>query len=85
MKSWSINSFTNPDPLTNKPPPYLVQTTIYWDNQEDAMKALGGPMKEETGKDVEKFSNVFPKIWMSEVVRKDAVGDGLEGKKGVVG
>ena len=49
------------------------------------MKALGGPMKEETGKDVEKFSNVFPKIWMSEVVRKDAVGDGLEGKKGVVG
>lgn len=85
MKSWSINQFPNPDPLTGKPPPYLVQTTIYWETKDDFLKALGGPMKDECAADVLKFSNIFPLIWTGDVVRKEATGSGLGEKKGLVG
>jgi len=35
---------------------------------EDFKAALGGPMKEETAKDVFVFSNIFPVIWVGEVL-----------------
>ena len=67
MRSWTINQFPNPDPVTGQAPPYGVQTTIYWDSVDDFKAALGGPMKDETAKDVSVFSNVFPVIWVGEI------------------
>ncbi|KAH7395338.1 hypothetical protein DE146DRAFT_105455 [Phaeosphaeria sp. MPI-PUGE-AT-0046c] len=66
MKSWAINTFADPCPLTGTRPPYLVQTTCYFDTVENLKIALekGG---EETRPDVERFSNVFPVIWVGEV------------------
>lgn len=65
LKSWSINTFADPCPLTGSRPPYLVQTTCYFDTGENLKLALekGG---ERTKPDVEKFSNVFPVIWVGE-------------------
>ena len=70
MKSWGINQLPNPDVL-GQTPPYGVQTTIYWDKPEDMIKALNGPMKDETAEDVKKFSNVKPVIWVGEIVKTE--------------
>jgi uncharacterized protein (TIGR02118 family) len=67
MRSWSVNQFPDPDPVTGQAPPYGVQTTVYWDKVEDFKAALSGPMKDETAKDVSVFSNVFPVIWVGEI------------------
>jgi uncharacterized protein (TIGR02118 family) len=68
LKSWSINEFPNPCPLTGQTPPYLVQTTCYFDSIEELKTALekGG---EKSRPDVEKFSNIFPVIWVGESVK----------------
>ncbi|ORY16994.1 hypothetical protein BCR34DRAFT_556404 [Clohesyomyces aquaticus] len=78
MKSWSINTFPAPCPLTGETPPYLVQTTCFFGSVEDFKVALekGG---EETKKDVERFSNVFPVIWVGDGGASGRVG-GLEGE-----
>lgn len=66
MKSWHINQVPPTDAL-GQSPPYGVITTLYFDNPEDFLKALNGPMKDETAQDVKKFSNVFPSIWVGHV------------------
>lgn len=65
MSSWSINKFPSPCPLTGETPPYLVQTTCYFDTVESFKMALEKG-SEETKPDVAKFSNVFPVIWIAE-------------------
>ncbi|KAF1919896.1 hypothetical protein BDU57DRAFT_155474 [Ampelomyces quisqualis] len=65
LKSWSINTFADPCPLTGEKPPYLVQTTCYFDSVEDLRMAMRKG-SEETRSDVEKFSNVFPVLWVGE-------------------
>ncbi|OAL03743.1 hypothetical protein IQ06DRAFT_291438 [Phaeosphaeriaceae sp. SRC1lsM3a] len=66
LKSWSINTFADPSPLTGTTPPYLVQTTCYFDSVDNLKIALEKG-SEQTKPDVEKFSNVFPVIWVGEV------------------
>jgi len=65
MKSWSIAQF-GPG-LDGAQPPYIVQTTIYWDSLDQLKSALEDPKSKETGEDVAKFSNVYPAIWLSNV------------------
>lgn len=72
MKSWSINQLPDPDPM-GQSPPYRVQTTIYWEKPEDFTAALNGPMKDECAEDVKKFSNIFPVIWIGEIVKTDTL------------
>ena len=67
MKSWSINQFPTTDAL-GQTPPYGVQTTIYWEKADDFKAALNGPMKDECAADVKKFSNIFPAIWIGDIV-----------------
>ncbi len=67
MKSWSVAEFSPALSLDGSMPPYIVQTTVYWDSVEDLKKALGAPESEETGADIAKFSDVHPVIWVSEV------------------
>ncbi|KAF2010128.1 hypothetical protein BU24DRAFT_428159 [Aaosphaeria arxii CBS 175.79] len=76
LRSWSINEFPNPCPLTGQTPPYLVQTTCYFDQVEHLKAALENG-SEETKPDVEKFSNVFPAIWVGEGVKQNTLA-GLE-------
>lgn len=66
LKSWSINTFADSCPLTRTRPLYLVQTTCYFEKVDNLKLALekGG---DETRPDVEKFSNVFPVIWVGQV------------------
>jgi uncharacterized protein (TIGR02118 family) len=68
LKSWSINEFPSPCPLTGQTPPYLVQTTAYFDSMEELKNALEKG-SEKSRPDVEKFSNVFPVIWVGESVK----------------
>ncbi|KAF2248907.1 hypothetical protein BU26DRAFT_519102 [Trematosphaeria pertusa] len=65
LRSWSITEFQNPCPLTGETPPYLVQTTCYFDTVEELKTALEKGA-ETTKPDVEKFSSVFPRIWVGE-------------------
>lgn len=78
LKSWSINKFQDPCPATGQTPPYLVQTTCYFDSVGDFKAALENGSK-ETKPDVEKFSNVFPVIWVGEGVKQVTLR-GLETK-----
>lgn len=73
LKSWSINTFPDPCPLTGEKPPYLVQTTCYFDSVEDLRTAVWKG-SEETRKDVERFSNVFPVIWVGEKGGRNVLG-----------
>lgn len=68
LTSWSINEFPDPCPLTGEKPPFLVQTTCYFGSIEELKKALEKG-SEKTKPDVEKFSNVFPVIWVGEGVK----------------
>lgn len=68
LKSWSINEFPNPCPLTGEMPAYLVQTTCYFDTIEEMKNALEKG-SEKSRPDVEKFSNVFPVIWVGQSVK----------------
>jgi uncharacterized protein (TIGR02118 family) len=49
-------------------PPYIVCTTIYWDSVDNLKAALGAPEAKETSADVARFTNVYPTIWISDVV-----------------
>jgi uncharacterized protein (TIGR02118 family) len=71
MKSWSINQFASPDAL-GQTPPYGVQTTIYWEKEQDFVDALNGPMREECSEDVKKFSNIYPSIWIGGIVKVES-------------
>lgn len=68
MRSWRLNEFQNPCPLSGQTPPYLVQATCYFDTVENFKLARdnGG---EETKADVYNFSNVFPTIWVGNEVK----------------
>lgn len=72
LKSWSINEFQNPNPISGEAPPYLVQTTLNFDTLENFQRALKMEY-ERTAPDVEKFSNVFPVIWAGETVKTATV------------
>ncbi|KAF2473728.1 uncharacterized protein BDR25DRAFT_301872 [Lindgomyces ingoldianus] len=76
LKSWSINQFQNPCPLTGETPPYLVQTTCCFDSVENLKTALEKGSA-ETRLDVAKFSNVFPVIWIGEIAKRETL-DGRE-------
>jgi uncharacterized protein (TIGR02118 family) len=78
LKSWSINRFSDPCPVSGGKPPYLVQTTCYFDSIDDFKKALekGG---EKTVPDVANFSNVFPVIWVGETGSSNVVKNTGEG------
>jgi uncharacterized protein (TIGR02118 family) len=65
LASWSIITFPPTCPLTGNTPPYLVQTTCYFDTVENLKKAFEKGA-DETGPDVANFSNVFPHIWIGE-------------------
>lgn len=73
LKAWSINTFTPTDALTGKTAQYLVQTTCFFDSVEDVKTALEKG-SEESGKDVEKFSNVWPEIWIADVGASNVLG-----------
>ncbi|KAF2277321.1 uncharacterized protein EI97DRAFT_432196 [Westerdykella ornata] len=68
LQSWHVNEFQNPCPLSGQTPPYLVQTTCYFDTLENFKLALQNG-SEEAKADVEKFSNVFPAMWVGEQVK----------------
>lgn len=72
LKSWTINTFPDPCPLSGNKPPYLVHTICYFDTLEN-LKLAFEKGAAETVPDVEKFSNVFPVIWV-----------GLQGSSGVL-
>lgn len=65
LESWSINTFPATCPLTGNTPPYLVQTTCYFDTVEN-LKTAFEKGASESQPDVAKFSNVFPVIWIGE-------------------
>lgn len=73
MTSWSITEFPNPCPLTGQTPPYLVQTTCYFDTV-DNLKTAFEKGAATTVPDVEKFSNVFPVVWIGEATKSGRVG-----------
>lgn len=76
LRSWSINQFPNPCPLSGGTPPYSVQTTCYFDSVEDLTTALEKGA-EETKPDVEKFSNVFPVIWVGDTGASNSTAGGI--------
>ena len=78
MHSWSINRFANPDPFSQQPAPWAVQTTVYWPSMDAFKAAMADPGSQVTGADVPKFTNVFPVIWTGEV----GAGEGREGIEG---
>jgi hypothetical protein len=61
--------FQDPCPISGQTPPYFFQTTCYFDTIDDFKAALEKG-SEETKPDVEKFSNVFPVIWVGEGVKQ---------------
>lgn len=65
LQSWSITTFPDPCPVSARKPPYLVQTTCYFDTVENLKLALETGAS-QTVPDVEKFSNVFPEVWVGE-------------------
>lgn len=65
LKSWTVNTFPDPCPLTGEKPMYLVQTTCYFDSVEDLKTAVWAG-SEESRADAVKFSNVFPVLWVGE-------------------
>jgi hypothetical protein len=50
----------------------MVQTTCYFEYVEDIMLALDKGSA-ETRPDVEKFSNVFPVLWVGEAVKHNTL------------
>lgn len=77
LKSWKINQFQNPCPLTGATPPYLVQTTCTFDTFENFKLALENG-SEESKADLDNFSNVFPQIWIGEGVKSGVLeGEGV--------
>jgi uncharacterized protein (TIGR02118 family) len=75
LKSWSLNQFPNPSPLSGEVPLYSVQTTCYFDSVEDLKTALEKGA-DETMPDVEKFSNVFPVMWVGETGASNILAGG---------
>jgi uncharacterized protein (TIGR02118 family) len=67
LKSWSLNTFPDPCPLTGGTPPYLVQVTVYFGSVDGLKNALEKG-SEETTPDVTKYSSVFPVIWVGETL-----------------
>jgi uncharacterized protein (TIGR02118 family) len=67
MIRWNITEFPEKDPLNGEPLPYRVQTTVYWKSIDDFKAAMADPNSQVTGKDVQKFSNVWPVIWVGGV------------------
>ena len=78
LKSWSINTFSDPCPISGAKPPYLVQTTCYFDSVTDFKMALEKG-SEKTGSDVDKFSNVFPVICVGETGSSNVLRSADEG------
>ena len=67
MTSYSIHEFPNPSPLTGQPQPYHLQAIVKFKSLEGFKNALEkeGPV---TKPDVEKFSNIFPHVWVADPV-----------------
>ncbi|ETN37430.1 uncharacterized protein HMPREF1541_08421 [Cyphellophora europaea CBS 101466] len=84
MLRWHIHQFPSPDPVTGEAPPYGVQTTIYWETVEDFKAAMADAGSAVTGKDVERFSNVWPVIWTGEVAGSEERGGVEENMKSFV-
>jgi uncharacterized protein (TIGR02118 family) len=78
LRSWSINTFADPCPISGGKPPYLVQTTCYFDSIDDFKNALEKGSK-ESGPDVDNFSNVFPVIWVGETASNNVLRFADEG------
>ncbi|KAF2108088.1 hypothetical protein BDV96DRAFT_653295 [Lophiotrema nucula] len=57
----------NPSPLTGQPQPYHLQAVVKFKSLDGFKNALEkeGPV---TKPDVEKFSNIFPVVWVAEPV-----------------
>ncbi|CAO2655002.1 Nn.00g117350.m01.CDS01 [Neocucurbitaria sp. VM-36] len=76
MQSWSIIQFPDPCPMSGQTPPYLVQTTCYFDTVANLRTAFEKGAS-TTVPDVEKFSNVFPAVWVGETGKSHVLSGGV--------
>jgi uncharacterized protein (TIGR02118 family) len=76
MSSWSIIQFPDPCPMSGQTPPYRVQTICYFDTV-DNLKTAFEKGAAKTVPDVEKFSNVFPVVWIGEQGKSNVLSGGV--------
>lgn len=71
MLSWRIISYNSSEALDpSNPPPYCVLAEVTFASLEKAEEALT-QASEESGKDIQNYTNVVPAIWVGRGVASE--------------